>query len=225
MAVLPVSTPEPVFWYFSSISFFGEIYLRMMFCWRSGRLSSKHNLFWLLFQSKLFWIVWPAVAVVHPGSVLTVCCWVYFLPSSGQTPPNAALQGRTGTKPWWLWACVCMCVGRRKVDRPNLCVCTRTCVRWRESERNVCRGTRGDSRGSGSAPSSSVLLRWWMERSVCRRLSAVALARAAASEHGQLLWTRGSIVRIQSERSKGSAFVFKVAQKKIWIDNTNDQTE
>lgn len=26
----------------------------------------------------------------------------YSLPSSGQTPPNAALWGRTGTKPWWL---------------------------------------------------------------------------------------------------------------------------
>lgn len=42
----------------------------------------------------------------------------------------------------------------------------------------------------------------------------MALARAAASEHGQLLWTRGDIVRTQSERSEGSVFVFKVAQKK-----------
>lgn len=60
------------------------------------------------------------------------------------------------------------------------------CVCVGESEQS--RGIPGDSRGNGSAPSSTVLLRWWMERSVCRMLSAVALARAAAREHGQLLW-------------------------------------
>lgn len=67
-------------------------------------------------------------------------------------------------------------------ERPNLSVSM--CAREREQSR----GLSGDSRGNGSAPSSTVLLRWWMERSVCRRLSAVALAKAAAREHGQLLW-------------------------------------
>lgn len=49
------------------------------------------------------------------------------------------------------------------------------------------RGLSRDSRGNGSAPTSTALMRWWMERSALRMPSAVALARAAASEQGQLL--------------------------------------
>lgn len=48
----------------------------------------------------------------------------------------------------------------------------------------------GHSRGSVSVPSSTLLLRWYPERSLCRILSAVPRARAAAKEKGQLLWKR-----------------------------------
>lgn len=87
-----------------------------------------------------------------------------------------------------------VCVWDEVRARPNLS----------QRERERSRGLPRDSRGNGSAPSSTVLLRWWMERSVCRMLSAVALARAAAREHGQLLWggeTHGDEAHIVSQSS------------------------
>lgn len=64
---------------------------------------------------------------------------------------------------------------------------------------------QGNSRGNGSAPSSTVLLRWWMERSVWRMLSVVALARAAASEQGQLLW-RGETAQLWMGQTQKSSY-------------------
>lgn len=117
---------------------------------------------------------------------LYVCSGVYFLPSSGQIPLNTTLRGRIGTMPWWLH--VCVRVWDEVRERPNLTLHLRVCEieGERVRERKLPRGLPEDSRGNGSAP-SSVLLRRYMERSVCRMLSAVALARAAAREHGQLL--------------------------------------
>lgn len=95
---------------------------------------------------------------------------VSFPPSSGQIPLNA----HCGEK--WDKALVTL---------------HGVCVRWSERRDLICLRERPrgwNSRGNGSTPSSTDLMRWWMERSAWRTLSAVALARAAASEQGQLLW-------------------------------------
>lgn len=140
----------------------------------------------------LMWICWPLLDLAHPGWQLWVCFGVYFVPSSGQTPLRAALWGRTGTKPWWLYAYVHVC--GMKWERDLICA------------RERSRGLSGDSRGNGSAPSSTVLLRWWIERSVCRRLSAVALAKAAAREHGQLLWW-GETTQLRMGQKEKSSYI------------------
>lgn len=77
-------------------------------------------------------------------------------------------------------------------------------------------GLLGDSRGNGSAPSSTVLLRWRRERSVCRRLSAVALARAAAREHGQLLWRGDGTLLLMVQRQEITALLCE-KQLCVWL--------
>lgn len=122
-------------------------------------------------------------------------------------------------------------LGQNPGGYTSACVCWMMCVCEKRPNLRGGGGSRipEDSRGIGSAPSSTVLLRWWMERSVWRMPSAVALAKAAAREHGQLLQGGGTDTVMNGSGSQKSSVnvnrLLRHTDSIVWSCRANERQQ